>query len=140
MEIYPRALRDHGLSAALPDLAAPLAARGVDVTLDVPDQLAVSEQTEQLIFRTAQEAIRNIGAHADAGHASIEVAQTNESLTLRVTDDGRGFDPASVAERREAGHMGLSILEELARSAGGTLAVESAPGEGTTVRLQVPAQ
>jgi two-component system, NarL family, sensor kinase len=139
LEIYPRALRDHGLSAALPDLAAPLAARGVDVTVDVPERLAVSEQTEQLIFRTAQEAVRNISAHADAGHASIEVTQTNGAVTLRIADDGRGFDPETAAARRVAGHMGLSILEELALVSGGTLAVESAPGAGTTVRLEVPA-
>ncbi|HSD04045.1 MAG TPA: histidine kinase, partial [Gaiellales bacterium] len=66
LEIYPPALRDHGLAAALPDAAAPLSARGVNVSVDVADGLQLPAETEQLVFRTAQEAIRNAGAHAAA--------------------------------------------------------------------------
>jgi signal transduction histidine kinase len=139
LEIYPPALRDQGLPAALPDLVAPLSARGVDVSVNVPDGLALPSEVERLIFRTAQEAIRNATSHAAAAHVSVDVARANGTATLRVTDDGRGFDEADLAQRRADGHLGLDMLRDLAASAGGTLEVTSARGEGTTVELEVPA-
>ena len=66
LEIYPPALREHGLAAALPDAAAPLTARGVDVTVDVEAGLQLPDEVERLVFRAAQEAIRNAGSHAAA--------------------------------------------------------------------------
>jgi two-component system, NarL family, sensor kinase len=139
LEIYPPALREQGLPAALPDLVAPLSARGVDVTVNVPDGLALPSEVERLMFRTAQEAIRNATSHAAATHVSVDVARKNGTATLRVTDDGRGFDEAEVAERRADGHLGLDMLRDLAASAGGRLEVTSARGQGTTVQLEVPA-
>jgi two-component system, NarL family, sensor kinase len=138
LEIYPPALRDHGLAAALPDAAAPLSARGVDVAVDVQPGLELPTEVEQLIFRAAQEAIRNAGSHAAADHVTIGVAQVNGTVTLRVADDGRGFDDAAAARRRLEGHMGLAMLHDLAEAAGGTLRVASTPGGGTTVELEVP--
>jgi two-component system, NarL family, sensor kinase len=135
LEIYPPALREQGLPAALPDLVAPLSARGVDVAVNVPDGLALPSEVERLMFRTAQEAIRNATSHSAATHVSIDVARASGTATLRVTDDGRGFDEADVVQRRAGGHLGL----DLAASAGGTLEVTSARGEGTTVQLEVPA-
>ncbi len=58
---------------------------------------------------------------------------------LRVEDDGRGFDEATRARRREEGHMGLSLVEDLAAHLGGTARVSSAPGAGTTLEIEVPA-
>jgi signal transduction histidine kinase len=137
LEIYPPALREHGLAAALPDAATPLTARGVDVTVDVEDGLELPEEIERLVFRAAQEAIRNAGSHAAASHVGIRVTQTNGTVRLRVTDDGRGFDDAELAGRRAEGHMGLAMLRDLTEAAGGTLAITSAPGAGTTVELDV---
>ena len=77
LEIYPPALRDQGLAAALPDLVAPLTARGIEVSMDVQDDLALPTEVEQLVFRTAQEAVRNAGAHAAAGHVRIGVERSN---------------------------------------------------------------
>jgi signal transduction histidine kinase len=57
-----------------------------------------------------------------------------------VTDDGRGFSPAEREARAKGGHVGLTLLEDLAAQAGGNLDVRSAPGEGTTVELEVPAR
>jgi two-component system, NarL family, sensor kinase len=93
---------------------------------------------EHLIFRTAQEALRNVAGHADAEHVQLQVGQRAGQATLRVTDDGRGFDKAALVERRAEGHMGLAMLEDLARTAGGDLHVDSEPGRGTTVSLEVP--
>ena len=138
VEIYPQALRDQGLAAALPDAAAPLTARGVEVAVDVQAGLELPPEVERLVFRTAQEAIRNAGSHAAAEHVSIGVAQVNGTLTLRVADDGRGFDEDELAERRAEGHMGLAMLRDLAEAAGGTLRVTSAKAGGTIVDLEVP--
>jgi len=60
-------------------------------------------------------------------------------VRLQVSDDGRGFDQDDLAERRADGPLGLDMLRDLAASAGGTLLVTSAQGEGTTVQLEVPA-
>ena len=140
LEIYPPALRDQGLSAALPDLAAPLTARGVDVEVEVDPDLVVSTEIEQLVFRAAQEAIRNVPTHAEAEHVAIGVSGEDGQVTLRVSDDGRGFDADELAGRRDQGHMGLLMLGDLARSAGGELRITSHPGAGTTVELEVPAR
>jgi len=138
LEIYPPALRDQGLAAALPDAAAPLSARGVEVAVDVQSGLDLPTEVEQLVFRTAQEAIRNVGSHAAAEHVSIDVGQTNGTVLLRVADDGRGFDEDELARRRGEGHMGLAMLRDLAESTGGRLRVASTQGGGTTVELEVP--
>jgi len=139
LEIYPPALRDHGLAAALPDAAAPLSARGVNVSVDVADGLQLPAETEQLVFRTAQEAIRNAGAHAAAENVDIRVMQNGGTVRLRVADDGRGFDDDDVQARRAEGHLGLALIRDLAEAAGGTLTVTSEPGSGTAVELEVPA-
>jgi signal transduction histidine kinase len=140
LEIYPPALRDQGLSAALPDLASPLTARGVDVEVEVDPELVMSTEVEQLVFRAAQESIRNVTTHAEAGHVAIGVSGEDGQVTLRVSDDGRGFDADELAGRRDQGHMGLLMLGDLARSAGGELRITSRPGAGTTVELEVPAR
>jgi two-component system, NarL family, sensor kinase len=137
LEIYPPALRDHGLAAALPDAAAPLTARGVEVAVDVQAGLELPTEVERLLFRAAQEAIRNVGAHAAAAHVSIGVTQTDGTVTLRVADDGRGFDEDELARRRLEGHMGLAMLHDLADAAGGKLRVTSAQSGGTVVELEV---
>jgi two-component system NarL family sensor kinase len=140
LEIYPPALREQGLSAALPDLVSPLTARGVEVALDVQPDLDVSTEIEQLVFRTAQEAIRNVAAHAAARHVTIGVGGDDGSVTLRVVDDGRGFDADEPPGGPEQGHFGLLMLGDLARSAGGELRVTSQIGAGTTIELEVPAR
>jgi signal transduction histidine kinase len=140
LEIYPPALREQGLSAALPDLVAPLTARGVEVAVEVQPDLDVSTEIEQLVFRTAQEAIRNVAAHAAATHVTIDVGGEDGGVKLRVVDDGRGFDADEPPGRPEQGHFGLLMLGDLARSAGGDLRVTSRRGAGTTVELEVPAR
>jgi two-component system, NarL family, sensor kinase len=140
LEIYPPALHEQGLAAAVPDLAAPLTARGVEVTIDVPDALSLPVAVEQLLFRTAQEALRNAGSHASAQNVGVQVLEADGRVTLRVTDDGRGFDTDRLAGRRAEGHLGLSMLRDLAEAAGGSFQVSSQPGAGTTVELEVPSR
>jgi signal transduction histidine kinase len=90
------------------------------------------------VFRIAQEALHNALRHA-GGEARIDVVLRCEAgrLELSVSDDGAGFEPAATGARSH--RLGLTTMAERARAAGGTLTVTSAPGAGTSVRLQVPA-
>jgi signal transduction histidine kinase len=132
-EIYPPSLHQAGLAAALGDLATSLSARGVPTTVSV--DAALSEDTERLVFRAAQEALRNAVKHSGASAVHASVRAEDGLAVLEVADDGRGFDPDVVPE----GHFGLRLLGDLARDAGGRLDVTSTPGEGTVVRMEVPA-
>ena len=137
-EIYPPNLRAAGLSAALGDLVAPMSARGIDVTVAVGPDLELDADTDALVFRVAQEALRNVAKHARAGHAAVDLRRDGRSVVLMVSDDGRGFQPSDVALGAAPGHVGLRLLGDLAASAGATLDVASMPDQGTHVRLTVP--
>lgn len=136
VEIYPPDLHAGGLAAALHDVVAPLAAAGVAVDVDVSGETSASEDAVALVWRVAQEGVRNAAHHADATRVSLTVHREDGQLVLEIVDDGRGFDPAVAPTE---GHFGLRTLRSLVRESGGTLEVESAPGEGTTVRMEVPA-
>jgi two-component system NarL family sensor kinase len=137
VEIHPPNLQNVGLRAALADLAAPLAARDIDIEIDVPAQLDLRPEVEALLFRGAQEALRNLGRHAGARHAAVRVSVEDGHAALVVADDGRGFTADEVTRRREEGHVGLRLLGDLAESAGGKLRVDSEPERGTELRLEV---
>jgi two-component system, NarL family, sensor kinase len=140
VEIHPPSLESAGLEPALHDLLSPLAADGVATTLDVDDGAAAGSAADALVYRVAREALRNVRAHADASSVRVAVARNGTGvMRLQVADDGRGFDAARRTARAEEGHVGLTLLEDLVAQAGGTLAVASVPGEGTTVTLEVPA-
>ena len=100
--------------------------------------LPVSRQAAEVAFRVAQEALRNVIAHSKATSVELAVWLHDDRLVLTVTDDGIGFEPDALAAALEGGHVGLRLLRDLAHAAGGTLDVSSAPGDGTTVRLEVP--
>lgn len=137
--LNPGRLHDQGLAVALDDLAAPLRARAVEVRLDVPAHLALPQATEALLYRAAGEALRNVAAHAEASRVEVSVAAAGGRARLRVADDGRGFEAATRARRREEGHLGLALVEDLAGHLGGRAEVRSAPGAGTVLELEVPA-
>ena len=134
VEIYPPDLHTVGLAAALDDLVAPAAGAGVQATVVAEGTDQVPDDVVALVWRVAQEAVRNSLRHADAASLSVTVRGTDGRVTLVVEDDGAGFDPAGVAER---GHFGLRGLQDLIDEAGARLHVRSAPGNGTTVRLEV---
>ena len=138
VEIHPPNLRASGLEAALADLLAPLRARGAETSLTVDPALGLDEGAERIVYRAAAEALRNVERHADANRVTVAVEERDDGVRLMVTDDGVGFGPGDRERRREEGHVGLSLLEELAERAGGRLAVRSAPGDGTTFELELP--
>jgi signal transduction histidine kinase len=138
VDLHPPTLATAGLDAALRDLVGPLPARGTKVDLRVEGDERLDPDTQALVYRVAQEAVRNVIAYADASAVSIEVDVTDSTARLLVSDDGRGFAAETRERRREEGHLGLSLVEELARQAGGHLTVDSQQGAGTRVRLEVP--
>lgn len=133
VEIHPPDLSADSLPAALQDLIAPAQATGVRATVDVSGGRAATGETVALVWRVAQEAVRNTLRHARAAALSVVVRDQGDRVILEVTDDGVGFDPAAV---RADVHYGLRGLDSLVRDSGGTLLVRSAPGAGTTVRLE----
>jgi signal transduction histidine kinase len=104
--------------------------------MSIPADLDLPDETEGLMFRVAQEALRNVAAHAEAWNVEVEVRQDRNRVWLRVEDDGRGFD---MTGERPEGHFGLGLMEDLARDAGAELNVRSAPDEGTRVTLETAA-
>jgi signal transduction histidine kinase len=137
LEIYPPHLARAGLASALADLAARTRARGIEVRTTLPDDLDVPLEQATLVFRVAQESLANVAKHAGACTVDVVVTRTAGRLVLEVTDDGAGFDaPAALGAPRK-GHLGLSVLTDLARSGGASLDLRSAPGHGTALRLEV---
>ncbi|HMC52769.1 MAG TPA: ATP-binding protein [Acidimicrobiales bacterium] len=135
--IAPPRLHEEGLASALGDVLAPLHRNGVTTTLSV-DPLPVDHHTESLVFRAAQEALRNVARHSGASHVGVTVNACTDKVRLMVEDDGAGFASSQAAIRRSNGHMGLPLLAELAEDAGGRLDVQSQPGHGTRLVLEVP--
>jgi len=129
VEIHPPRLESAGLEAALDDLLSPLRSSGVETELEVQPT-----RDDALVYRVVREALRNVTEHAQARRVIVAVT----ALGATIRDDGAGFDAAQRAQRREQGHVGLSLLEDLVTEAGGRLAVSSAPGLGTTVTLELP--
>jgi two-component system NarL family sensor kinase len=135
VELYPPTLSQEGLRAAVSDLAAPLSARNIDVEIDVPEDLGVDEDVEAILFRSAQEALRNIAAHAHASTVHLGVRNEEGHVVLAISDDGRGFDMESESPD---GHLGLTLVADLVSDAGGELSVDSHPGAGTSVIVVIP--
>lgn len=135
IEIHPPNLESAGLEAALTDLLGRVADHGVATTLDYEAPGRLASDTEALFFRIAQEALRNVIAHAGAGAVAVRVWVGDGRANLSVEDDGRGFATAEVAARQAEGHLGLGLMRELAERAGAVLQLHSAPGNGTSVRL-----
>jgi len=96
-------------------------------------------ETEREVARIAQEAIHNVKKHAGASELSVQLEYGPEAVTLEIRDDGRGgaLDRTAAAS---PGHFGLTGMRERAAEIGATLEVSSTPGEGTTIRLRLPAR
>jgi signal transduction histidine kinase len=139
VDIYPPDLEDVSLASALAELAARLGERGIEATLDT-QALAepLPDPTARLLYRSAQEGVRNVLAHAQATAVRITATTTAAGAAIEVADDGRGYDDEVRAARPGEGHVGLVTLRGLVQDAGGTMAIESEPGAGTTLRVEVP--
>lgn len=135
----PAELRSGDLASAVTALRKEFAARYLmTVTLSWPDQPhplpLVSAVT---VYRFFQEGLLNVVKHADVDEATASLAVEGDSMVAEVRDEGPGFVPSAV--QSEGGrHVGLGLLRERARLAGGSLEVTTAPGEGTRLTLRLP--
>ena len=135
VSIHPPDLRGSGLRAALTDLTAPAVAAGIETTVSVADADDLPPETASLVWRAAQEAVRNAIRHSSARHLDVRVDGAGGRAVLEVVDDGIGF---VVAGPSPEASFGLRGLASLVTDAGGLLDVRSAPGRGTTIRVEVP--
>jgi len=130
------ALEEMGLNLALRQLAESAAARAsLELELNLPrEPVSLPPDVEQCLYRVAQEALENALTHANARHLALGLSCQGKAVSLEVSDDGAGFDPA---EAEKAGHFGLLGMRERARASGGELEVVSSPGQGTCVTLRL---
>ena len=94
-------------------------------------------QSVETLHRAAQSLVANVQRHAEAQRCVLTLAWWPDRVSLDVVDDGRGFDPSAPTSGREGGD-GLRLLRSRMSRAGGTVAIDSAPGEGTTVGISLP--
>jgi signal transduction histidine kinase len=137
LELRPPALERDGLCGALRkhvDVLRRL--HRVEIDLDVDDAVGDASPAgrDREILRIAQEALHNAVRHSGAGRVGIRLARAGAGVVLEVSDDGAGFDPADPEVRSR--RLGLTSMEERAQRLGGRLEIRSAPGAGTTVRLE----
>jgi signal transduction histidine kinase len=137
IELRPAALDDFGLVPALERLASTFAERsGIQTELEatrMDERLPTDVETA--LYRLVQEALTNVVKHAGATRVSILLTRRTTGVGVLVEDDGRGFDPTET----RIDSLGLVGMRERVALLGGTLAVETSPGSGTTVVGQIPA-
>jgi signal transduction histidine kinase len=134
-ELRPATLDQIGLEAALEDLAERVAGgTGLELTTDLSiGAEPLSPELETVVYRLAQEALNNVVKHAEAGSATLQVAEAERRIDVLVSDDGRGFDP--VAKHDGFGVLGMRERVELV---GGELEIESKPGSGVRLMASIP--
>ncbi len=140
-DLRPSVLDDLGLQSALEWCAdRTLRSKGVAVRCEFSGlEQRLPWELETAIFRAAQEALTNVARHSGAETVLLQAQVRDGALTLEVEDDGHGFDPASVPPPRTSTRgLGLMGMRERVEVFGGTLVVDSEPGQGTRVRLDFP--
>ena len=133
-------LPDAGLSAALAALAYRMELRGTHVGIRGADLDHLPRAVAEMLYRCAEEMLRNIAAHSGAERVEVSVRHDGGDVHLVIEDDGRGFDDSRLARSEAAGHLGLRALGGLLADAGGSLTASSAPGQGTRVVATMPLQ
>ncbi|UCH86156.1 MAG: PAS domain S-box protein [Dehalococcoidia bacterium] len=140
-DLRPRILDDMGLVPALEWLADDLTQQdGIEARVEVDGTVPrMSEEGQLLLFRIAQEALRNVGKHSGASEATLSLRVDDDRLEMRVVDNGHGFTlPKAVGDLAATGKLGLLGMHERARLLGGTLDIRSERHGGTTVVVELP--
>jgi signal transduction histidine kinase len=140
-DLRPSILDDLGLLPALEELTASLNEDGLRTEFHLKGEgRRLSSEVELTLFRIAQEALNNVRKHAKATNAVTLVTMSDSYVKLTVQDDGRGFKPPTLTDHPgSTSGLGLIGMHERTRLLGGTLVVDSAPGHGTCVIVNVPA-
>ncbi len=140
--LRPVVLETQGLPAALEQYAERLRQSdgpGVEVDPGTYDG-QLNKQTESVVFAVIEEAVGNAIKHARASQIVVRLQVDDHLFTAEIQDDGAGFDLKETEGRREAGHLGLLNMQERAELVGGRCTIQSKPGAGTLVRLDIPLQ
>ena len=135
-QLRPTALDDHGLVTAIEAQVRGFGDRtGIAANLETEgDPAALDGEKQTVIYRIAQEALANAGRHAGASRVDVTLSAAGDGASLRVSDDGSGFDPVAARD----GGLGLEGMAERAKLVGGELDLRSAPGAGTEITLRLP--
>jgi signal transduction histidine kinase len=134
-ELRPLALESAGLIGALEQRLETVERRaGIQARVVVEGEVDLAADVEEELYGIAQEALNNSLKHAKASQVALSVRVADESVALEVADDGQGFDLARIGAK---GGLGLISMQERADRIGGQLAIHSAPGEGTRVKVSV---
>lgn len=137
VELRPAALDEDGLVATLRTHIQVLdRAHSARVTFAGRGVRALPASQEEAMLRVAQEALHNALRHSGAARVDVTVEKRGPGAVLHVVDDGSGFDPT--ATRNAGRHLGLVSMRDRASGVGGRLTVQSAPGKGTTIEMEVP--
>jgi NarL family two-component system sensor histidine kinase LiaS len=132
--LRPIALSDSHLSTALRAFCGDWSQlTNVSVQLDAPDELPVTPNAEQELFRVAQEALTNVARHSHATAVTIRACAEGENVSLTIQDNGCGFDP----ERLSGAGLGVRNMRERIETLGGTLKIISGEG-GTRLEARIP--
>ncbi|MFE4832371.1 GAF domain-containing sensor histidine kinase [Streptomyces sp. NPDC056672] len=137
VELRPAALDEDGLVHTLRNHVQVLdRAHSAEVTFATSGIRALPAAQEEALLRVAQEALHNALRHSGADRVGVALARRGQGAVLSVTDNGKGFEPRTV--RRAGRHLGLVSMRDRASGVGGRLRVKSAPGQGTTIEMEVP--
>lgn len=133
-EIYPIALQEKGLPTILREYIFEWENRNdALIQLDIQNERTLPLETEQAVYRVIQEALANVSRHSRATHVDISLVYNTDLLQVTVADDGIGFDL-----NHKAKGLGFRSMRERISSAKGTFQVQSAPGAGTRITIQIP--
>ena len=140
-DLRPSIIDDLGLLPALEWVTEDLKSTyWIEVDLKViGKERRLFPETELLLFRIVQEALRNVAKHAEANKAEVEVKFDEDRITITISDDGKGFEPPeSLGTLPPTGKLGLAGMQERVQLLGGRLKLESEPGKGTKIFVEAP--
>jgi len=138
-EVRPTVLDDLGLVPALEFLAGGIFKRkGITVSIRASFQGRLAPAVEAALFRIVQEALANVVRHSKADYVEVALEKNGNMLSCSVSDDGLGFDTGSLTRRSDG--LGLSGIRERLNSIGGTLKIQSEPGQGTQLLMLIPSE
>lgn len=139
-DLRPTVLDDYGLLPALQSLAERFSKRfGTPVSVDSKPMPRMTKTTEAAMYRVAQEALNNVARHAKATRVHIRLWMSPGELHCRIRDDGVGFDPAALP-RASKNALGIIGIRERLNVLGGSLEIQSAPQQGTELKIEVPVE
>lgn len=137
VDIYPPHLDGEGMPRAIEDLAGRLRDFGLEVDVDVELTTPLAPEVAATIYRCARECVTNIGKHANASKASIELTGAHGQVHLKISDNGTGL-PAGVFDQPPDGHIGLQLLRDSLIDLGGSMSARAGSPTGTEIVVDLP--